>query len=342
MTLNHRDTAYICQGLALLLHAGISLADGVYLLAEEGTHQGLLTQLGKQLDQGLPLSQAMAETAAFPRHVIAMTAIGEKAGRTEETLSSLADFYARREKTARLIRSALAYPAMLLLLMLTVITILLTKVLPVFDRVYASLGMGLTGMAGGLLRLGQGLQQLLPFLPGFLGLAAVLALVLARRPALREKTKEWLFSRFGDRGLFRKFNNAHFVQAMALALGSGLGVEDALAMSASLLSHIPQAARRCALCAEALGAGDTLAQALEKGALLSPSHSRMLALALRGGSGDQCLRDLAQSLSEDAEASLESTLSAVEPVLVLICSGLVGLIILSVMLPLSSLLSALG
>ncbi|MEG1593862.1 MAG: type II secretion system F family protein, partial [Oscillibacter sp.] len=71
-------------------------------------------------------------------------------------------------------------------------------------------------------------------------------------------------------------------------------------------------------------------------------HCRMLALGLRGGEGDAVMAELSRRLSEDARQSLEDQIGRVEPTLVLVTSLLVGLILLSVMLPLMHIMSAIG
>ena len=98
----------------------------------------------------------------------------------EESLTALADYYDERCRMERRLRSAVLYPAVILLLMLVVMVVLLTKVLPVFNDVYASLGGRLTGVAGGLLALGQALDAALPWLCGLLVLAVSAAAGLTR------------------------------------------------------------------------------------------------------------------------------------------------------------------
>ena len=93
----------------------------------------------------------------------------------EEALRSLSTYYEERSRMDRRVRSALLYPAVMLALMLVVITVLLVRVLPIFNDVYASLGGSLTGVAGGLLAIGRGLDAAMPVL---LVLLAVEILVL--------------------------------------------------------------------------------------------------------------------------------------------------------------------
>ena len=341
MNLTHSQTARILRELSVLLHAGIPVTEGFFLLAaeEQGALQQLLQSLAAELDQGTPLPEALARSGSFPRQVSAMTAIGQATGRMEETLASLADYYEERHRTSRRIRQALGYPAAIGALMLVVMGVLLIKVLPVFDEVYASLGSRLTGIAAGLLYFGQLLEAALPAL--LVIALGIIALVRFCRP-LRESISGWFLSRFGDRWVFRKNNNARFAQAMALGLGSGLPLEEAAVLSRELLEDIPGAARRCRQCTDALQQGAALADAMEAGSLLPPHHCRMLAVGLQSGSGDRVMQQIAAQMEETAREALEDAVGKIEPAMVLLTSLMVGLLLLTVMLPLLNILSAIG
>lgn len=344
MKLTHSETARLCRGLSQLLHGGIGPAEGVFLLAEEetGGFREVLLAMGQQMDGGGPLSGAMEESGAFPGHVSGMARIGEETGRLEEALGVLADFCEERCRTSRQIKNALTYPGMILLLMLAVIGVLLIKVLPVFDEVYASLGSRLTGTAAGLLHLGAVLERMLPAL--FVLLAAGAAVVLLYRlyAPFRERVTAWLQTRFGDRGVARKFNNARFARAMAMALSSGLSLEEAMELSQGLLADIPGAAARCGQCAEELQKGTDLSAAMSAAGLLPPAQSRLLTLGLRGGNADSVMETIADRLMEEAEEALEAAVAKVEPAMVMVSSLLVGAILLAVMLPLVNIMSTIG
>ena len=344
MKLTHMEIAALCRGLSRLLHGGLSLNEGLFLLAEEeaGDYQALLSDMGQAMDLGRSLRDAMVQSGAFPAHLYGMVQVGEETGRLEEALEGLADYYEERVRTARQIRSACMYPAMILGLMLVVITVLLTKVLPVFGSVYASLGVGMTGVAGGLLSLGRGLGAAMPVLLLVLAVIAAAGVVIWRSGALREKITARFLRKFGDAGVFRKFHNARFVRAMALGVGSGLPVEKALELARGLLADIPEGTARCVSCENAVKRGADLAEAMEKSGFLTPARGRMLRLGLRSGSGDKVLAELAGSMMEEAEQMLEDAVGSLEPAMVTACSVVVGAILLTVMLPLVDILSALG
>ena len=186
LELTNLENADLCRELALLLHAGVGIGDGLYLLAEEEKNpklHELITGMARTVDTGAFLSAAFEEAGCFPAYIIGLLRVGEEVGRIEETLTALAIYYENKEQTERQIVSSLTYPAILLLLMLVVIVVLLSQVLPVFNEIYLSLGGQLTGLAGGLLLVGQFLDGAMPVLCGILAallLAAVLLFFLLR------------------------------------------------------------------------------------------------------------------------------------------------------------------
>ncbi len=338
--ISNDDIASLCLELALLLHAGVSTGDALSLLAEEGDRRGMLKAMAEQVDSGETLSAALRESGAFPTYVCGLVEVGERTGRTEEALSALSRYYEDRVRLARRVRSALLYPAVMLALMLVVIGVLLVKVLPIFDDVYASLGGRLTGVAAGLLTLGRWLEGAMPVL--FAVLAAVAALVLlftAVGPLRRGILSLWHRTR-GDKGVSRKLNNARLAQALAMGMASGLPVDEAVELSANLMEG--GAKKRCESCRKRLEGGESLGDALKKSGLLPARQSRLLELGQRSGAGDASMEKIARDLSEEGEAALDALVGRVEPALVLVCSVLVGLILLSVMLPLMHIMSAIG
>lgn len=343
-SISHGELSSLCLELSMLFHSGVGTGDALTLLAEESdpAYQAMLTDMADRVDLGSTLSAAMRETGRFPAYVCGLLEVGERAGRTEEALAALARYYERRARLDRRIKSALLYPAVMLLLMLVVIGVLLMRVLPIFDDVYASLGGRLTGVAGGLLALGRWLDGAMPVLWVLMAAATVFLAAFAAVPSFREKlTALWRGSR-GDKGVARKMNDARLAQALSMGMASGMPVEEALELASGLLDDVPQTKERCLDCRARLEQGERLAAAMRESGLLPSRACRLLELGQRSGTGDAAMEKIADDLSEESEAALEDRVSRVEPALVLVCSILVGLILLSVMLPLMHIMSAIG
>ena len=338
--ISNESLSSLCLELSLLLHAGVSTGDALSLLAEEGDQEGVLKAMAEQVDSGETLSAALRDSGAFPTYVRGLVEVGERTGRTEEALAALSRYYEDRVRLSRRVRAALLYPAVMLALMLVVIGVLLVKVLPIFDDVYASLGGRLTGVAAGLLTLGRWLEGAMPVLFALLAVLAALVLLFTLAAPLRGRILSlWQRTR-GDRGVSRKLNNARLAQALAMGMASGLPVEEAVALSAGLMEA--GAKERCESCRRRLEEGESLGNALKESGLLPARQSRLLELGQRSGAGDAAMEKIARDLSEEGEAALDALVSRVEPALVLVCSVLVGLILLSVMLPLMHIMSAIG
>ena len=345
LELENLESADLCRELALLLHSGVSAGDGLYLMAEEEKDprlHALLAGLASDVDRGDYLYQAFQQAGCFPAYITGLLRVGEEVGRTEETLNALSEYYENREKTRRQVISSLTYPAILLMLMLIVIIVLLSKVLPVFNEIYMSLGGQLTGIAGGLLLLGQILNRAMPLLCVLLGVILAAAALLYLHRGIRGRVTGFWRRKWGDRGIARKMNNARFAQALSMGFSSGMVLEDAVEMAAALLQDCPDAQARCQKCRDQLLEGADLAEALGRNHLLPLSACRLLTLGMRSGSGDSIIVEIARRMQEDAQQALDSAVGKVEPALVLVTSGLVGVILLSVMLPLMNIMTAIG
>lgn len=344
--LSNDQISTLCMELALMLHAGISADDGLHLMLEDqSTTEGdrtVVKFLSEAVDGGTSLAGAMAESGAFPAYVTGLIEVGFRTGRLEEALDALSGYYDNRARLEAQVRSALLYPALLLMMMMVVVVVLLAKVLPVFDQVFRSLGGSMTGVAGGLLRVGYWLDGALPVLCVLLALAALVLAAFAVWDAFRDRCLRGWRVAHATRGVTGKLTSARMAQALSMGLRSGLPIEESLDLAATLLEDVPAAQKRCRDCRTRLEVGAPLAEALKETGAFPPVYCRMLALGARSGSADTVMEEIARRLLDDGEAGLQTQVSRVEPVLTIAGSLLVGIILLSAMLPLLNILSAIG
>ena len=344
-TLSYREIAYFCQELSLLIHAGVSVGDGLALLAEEekdGFWRERFSRMARLSDEGMSLAQIVKEVDCFPNYMTGFINVGELSGRLEEALNSLMAYYEERDRMNRRVKSALLYPSILLLLMLIVMVILLTQVLPVFRSVYASLGGEMTGVAGVLLNIGLWLNDCMPILFAIMGVIVAAVIVFAASQSVREKVLHFWRSRMGDKGLMRVMNDASLAQAIAMGVSSGLPMDETMEMATQVLVDVPAAQKRCEKCRELLLDGESTVDALRAAEIFPPATCRLLTLGMQSGTADVTIKEIARRLSDDADIALSNKIAKVEPTLVLITSILVGAVLLSVMLPLINIMEAIG
>ncbi len=338
--LSNEETGALCAELAILIRAGESPMGALSNMTEVDENNDLLKKLAGDVENGMTLGEALKESGAFPAYMCGLVQAGEEAGRTEEALEALAQYYEDRVRLNRRIRSALLYPAVMLLLMLVVIGVLLVKVLPIFDDVYASLGGALTGVAGGLLTLGRWLDKIMPVLWILLAAVVVFAAAFAVSESFRDKISGSWKKSHGDKGISRKLNNARFAQAMSMCMASSISPEKSAELAAGLMDA--GAKERCSGVQGRLEGNESLSAALQGCGVLSASQGRLLEIAQLKGAEDKAMSQIAGNLMEEGETALDTLVSRVEPALVLVCSILVGLILLSVMLPLMHIMAAIG
>ncbi|MEG0971639.1 MAG: type II secretion system F family protein [Lachnospiraceae bacterium] len=343
--MSDEEISAFCMEIALLLHAGIQISDGLQLLAEDETQvqaKERLSNLSKLVESGKTISAALKEAGCVPDYVIHMAEAGEAAGRQEDTFQALSEYYENHSRLIREIKSAVFYPVILMGLMLLILFVLLIKVLPIFNKVYEQLGGQMKGLAGGLLQLGILLKNGLPILFIMLAVAAVIALLFWWNETARVAVIAKYIHFFGERGIAKKIKGARFAAAISMGMMSGLEVEKAFKLAAVFQKDSPKSKKKCDTCLQKLEEGMGLAQAIRETKLLEAKDCRMLELGIRSGNGDTVIREIARRLQEDAEYDIQCKVNRVEPTIVITASILVGIILIAVMLPLINIMSSIG
>ena len=127
------------------------------------------------------MASALRETGAFPAYMTDMVSLAEETGRLEDVLLSLQRHYDRQLRMAADIRGAVAVPVTLFAVMVAVVVLLVTQVLPVFDRVFAQLGVRMGAVATGMMNAGAVLAKAGTGLAVVLVILAAAALVVGDR-----------------------------------------------------------------------------------------------------------------------------------------------------------------
>ena len=334
-----------CRELHQLVRTGIPLAEGLTMLREDETDpdtRSWLEALCRSTEEGLPLASALRETGAFPAYMTDMVSLAEETGRLEDVLLSLQRHYDRQLRMAADIRGAVAVPVTLFAVMVAVVVLLVTQVLPVFDRVFAQLGVRMGAVATGRMNAGAVLAKAGTGLAVVLVILAAAALVVALVPSLREKFVTGFRRSFGGRGILGQMAAARFASSMSMAVASGLSMEESVALSAKLCGGAREIDEKTERCRKEIEEGGSPADALADSGLFSGRDCRLLKLAEQTGSLPDTLEDLAQRQEEESLRRIDRTVGAIEPAIVVITSALAGVILLSVMLPLMGLLSTIG
>ena len=342
--LTNMELSSFCSQLALILKAGISSTEGLSLLLEDTEDEEgrkILSSLLDETENGSMLSEAMKSCQVFPAYLCSMTEIGETSGRLDEVMAALGEHYRREDNLARNIRSSISYPLVMLGMMIVIMILLLVKVMPVFQQVFEQLGTELTGISGMILRAGNLLSRYsLVFLLVLFLVAAAFCLVLFTKAG---KNRARLFSEhfFATRALSEKIACSRFASGMYLALSSGLDTDQSLEMTERLVEH-ENIRRKIHKIRELTSEGTGFSEAVTKAGIFTGLYSHMVSVGFRTGSTDEVMKQISLQYDEEIEDRMNSLIARLEPTLVAVLSIAVGMILLSVMLPLMGILSNIG
>lgn len=337
-----KETALFCTQAGLLLKAGIPLGDGLASLTEEGTGAGreLLRRIADTARETGSLYEAVRQAGVFPSYMVHMIRIGETAGKLEEVLDSLSLYYEREARLRGAVRSAVLYPLILILLMAAVIAVLVVAVMPIFSSVLADLGAEAsanTGMVSTGVVIGRCALVVVAVLLALLVAMLLLSLSAKGRQALMS-----LSSRLPIlRRLYRQIASSRFASVMSMLLSSGYDLGEALELAEEVVAD-PTVRNKIRLCRDKVSRGKAFSAALLELGLFSGLYARLIQTGEKTGRLDDVMKNMAAQYETDVEESLSGVVALIEPTLVILLSVIIGSILLSVMLPLIGILSAIG
>ncbi len=342
--LNDSELSTFAGQLAMILHSGISALEGIMILKEDmpaGDGQDILNAVYGTLEETGELAESMRRSEVFPDYFVKMTEIGERSGTLEEVMGSLSVYYDRQDTLFRSVKDALTYPLILIGMLVAVLIVLMTQVMPVFEQVFEQLGIEVSGVTGTVFKVGNFMQ----------GGSAVLivffvALIIAGLAALRSQSfRARVFAGLGHipfvKTVYRLLASARFSNALALALHSGLDMGESFELASNLTDQ-PDFQERLRAASEQIDQGAELGQALRDAEVFSGLNARMFSLGFRTGAAETALDRISTSCQEAADERIQSAIGALEPTLTAILSVLTGLILVSVMLPLLSVMANIG
>ena len=137
--LSNSEISAFCGQLSLIVKAGISLQEGLLIMAEDdknGRGGEIIEKLTDVMEAGGSFAAALKESGEFPGYMVTMVEIGEASGKLEEVLESLRAYYERNDAVSRSIRSSVIYPLVMIVMMVAVILVIIIQVLPVFQQVF--------------------------------------------------------------------------------------------------------------------------------------------------------------------------------------------------------------
>ena len=337
--LSRKTLGVFTQQLASLLGAGMPLDRALTILigvAEDERGKALLERVQEKVRGGSTLADALEAQGAFSRFYLNMVRAGESGGALETVLKRLNEFLERSQALRETVTSALIYPIILLSVAVLSVIILLTFVVPQFERLFADAGKALPLATQIVIALGNGFRHY-----WWVGLTAVgLTVTVARRQLSRPDSRARWDRRllrlplFGD--LIAKVETARLTRTLGTLLGNGVSLLSALTIVRETLSNQVLAGALGEV-AEHARTGRGLAEPLSEAGHFPKLAVQMIRVGEETGQLQEMLIQVADTYDGEVQTAVKRLLTLLEPALILGLGAVVAGIIMSILVAILSL-----
>ena len=332
--LGSETLAQLTRQLATLLRGGLPLDVALNALAAQRARHGeVLMGVRARVQEGYSFAEALgASRRTFPELLVATVGAGERIGRLEEVLERLAEHFEKRQALRQQVRAALAYPMVLTVFSLAIVSLMLVYVVPQVTPVFVDSGVELPRLTRVLIAVSDfarawGWLALLAAAAGCGLLARALRLPAARLKLHRLLLRTPLFG-----ALSRELNSARLMQSLSTLTDAGVSVWESLRVAARMLTNLPM--REAAMdAAREVSEGKPAAEALDRDGLFPPLCIQLIASGEASGELHQLLGRAAETQERELSARINTLTSLLQPVLIMLVGGFVLLIVLSILMP---------
>lgn len=328
--------SYFARRLAILVEAGIPVLQALEIMTfyeEKSTFQLEQWQsIKERVAEGSDLSEAMSLLNPAPNSfVLSMIKAGEYTGTLGKALSEVADESDQEGVAQKKVKAALAYPLLLCLAVVVVLYVLSVWVLPMYEKLFTGMGVELPFLTRVIFTCGRKFPV---FLGSGLGLSTGSLLVLRLiGPELWRIRLERSLGRLPLLGkVYLLRDLVQFSRILERLLSAGIPLLEALRLTAGTLRS-PEMLELTNQLVLAVRQGKRMAPLLRASRVFPKEGAEMIAVAEETGQLDRMLHYVTQMFRRELEDQLERLTRGIEPTLILILAGLIGLVAGGVMLP---------
>jgi type IV pilus assembly protein PilC len=340
------DLSIMSRQLATMVSSGMTILRALYVLEAQTENKKLGEQLmlvRKDVEAGLPLSDAMERhPKTFNPLYVAMTRAGETGGLLEDSLLRIADQLEKEESLRRQVKSAMAYPIVILTFAMIVMLGMVAFIVPVFAGVFESLGTGaklpkMTQFVMGISNVVTGQWYLL--------IAGTFIVVFGfikwkKTPKGRAIWQRFLLRipfKIGD--IFQKVALARWSRTFSALMGAGVPLLQAIDITSQTAGNIV-VEEAMAKVTESVKAGGTIAQPLMDSPVFPSMVGHMVKVGEETGALTTMLTKIGDFYEDQVSAAVKALTSILEPVMIVLVGGIVGFIVIAMYLPLFSVYDA--
>jgi type IV pilus assembly protein PilC len=346
------DLSIFCRQFSTMIDAGVGLVRCLSVLGEQTPNvklRRIIWDIQQEVESGSTLSRAMAKhPRVFNNLFIGLVRAGEVGGVLEEALQRLASFLEKDLELRRKVKAAMTYPTIVMVVALAIVLGLVTFILPRFIDLFRELGMkddAMPGMTQMMISFSNFLTAGFPMRQVILAIV-LFGLITAWKMFTRTKFGKKVYDTFKLKApVFGKLNHkialARFSRTLGTLMVSGVPILQALETVAGTVDNdligdaILEARAR-------IREGDRIGDPLQKSKLFPPMVVQMVSIGEESGALDQMLEKIAEFYEQEVDTALSSLTAAIEPVMIVFLGFSVGFIVISMFLPLVSIINNLS
>lgn len=340
-----KELAVFTRQFSVMIDAGLPLVQCLESLGQQQQNrafQSVLQTVREDVENGTSLASALEQhPRVFDPLYSSMVAAGEAGGILDTILGRLSTYIEKAVKLKRAVVSAMVYPAVVLAVAMGIVLLILWKVVPLFATLFTSLQAELPWPTQLVIAASRLVGHSIPFLVlGAFGLGYTFRRCYAtpggRRAVDRALLKIPLLG-----GVMRKIAISRFSRTLSTLLSGGVPILESLAITAKTAGNavVEESVIRAR---NGIQEGKAMAETLRHSRVFPPLVTQMVGVGEQTGALDTMLAKLADFYEDEADAAVSDLLTALEPLLILLLGLLVGGIVISMYLPLFSLIAKLS
>jgi len=330
------DLATLCWQLATMLEGGIPITTALDIIREDTGNvqlQEILKQVSEKVKKGQPVSECISEyPKVFNRLSCAMVLAGETGGNLAKSIGKLAEYFENRDKLAKKVKGAMAYPVFVLSFIIIIVIFIMAFIVPRFRKIFDQIGGTMPAFTRGFMGFYDILHYNLHYIIGF-----VIILVVFAKLFSRTKKGHYLFSKlslsmpmFGN--ILSQAFVATFCRTTSTLLSSGVSVLEAFTILTGMTDNdiIKTAIIRTR---ENIVGGSNISLSMSSAGFFPNMVVKMIQVGEESGSMSEVLEKTSEHYERKIDATVTMLLSLLEPIMIISVGAIVSVVVIALYLP---------
>jgi type IV pilus assembly protein PilC len=332
-----KDLVIFTRQFATMIDAGLPLVQCLKILGdqqENPTFKKIIDEVRDDVEQGSTFADALSKhPKPFDSLFCNLVAAGEVGGILDTILNRLASYLEKADALARKVKGAMVYPTTVLVVAIGVIVLLLVKVIPTFEKMFADFGGELPGPTQIVVNISHFMQEWIG-ITMLGGTVAFIAFFQARKRSYKfRRATDALFLKapvFGS--LLRKVAVARFTRTLGTMIASGVPILDGLDIVAKTAGNVIIEEALTSV-RTAISEGRTIAEPLAESGVFPGMVVQMIAVGEETGAMETMLSKIADFYDDEVDAAVDALTAMLEPVMMVGLGGTVGAMLIAMYLP---------